>query len=419
MTMYSAADIGALLILTCWSAFFSASEMALFSLPMTTVKAYQQSLLPRKRLIAQLLSQPRDLLVTVFMFNTLVNILLQNVASHMFGSLASWVLKVGVPLLITLIIGEILPKYVALQNNYTVSYYVAPLTDFFQRICAPLRKLIIKITFPISRGLFFFLEKEDTISKGELLHVLKTSEQHDILHKDESELVCGWLDLQDASVKELMRPRGEVIAYDLNAPLTQLIHFFVDRKCSRIPVCKGPLENVIGIISARDFFLHRKQIATPQDLHPWLSKPFFIPENTLARLLLRRLDEHGHEVALVVDEYGSISGLIAREDILELVIGQIEDLRDSASLYTKQSENEIIASGKLELAEFNDIFNSSLTSENNMVTIGGWLTEQMGDIPPAGTKYETGQFLFHVLAANKNRIRRLYIRGPDFKSTQL
>ena len=143
-----------LFLLFC-SGYFSASETALFSLPSTKIKAYQTNPNPTKRLIAKLVMQPRDLLVTVFMLNTLVNILLQNVASHMFGKGGGWELKIGVPLIITLIFGEIIPKYIGIINNIGLAFHIAPSINFLQNILRPIRKLIIEVTAPISRILFF------------------------------------------------------------------------------------------------------------------------------------------------------------------------------------------------------------------------------------------------------------------------
>ena len=113
---------------------------------------------------------------------------------------------------------------------------------------------------------------------------------------------------------------------------------------------------------------------------------------------------------MVVDEYGSISGVIALEDLVEAVIGQIADRRDDVSHFTQPSDDIVIASGKLELIEFEEIFDYHLESPNNMATIGGWLTELTGDIPKSGTKVERHGFLFHVLASDVNRVRRVYIR---------
>ena len=143
---------------------------------------------------------------------------------------------------------------------------------------------------------------------------------------------------------------------------------------------------------------------------PILKKPFFVPESLHAHSLLRQLYERKESIAIVVDEYGSVSGIITLEDLVEVVVGPIVDRRDEKSHYTKAGDGVIIASGKLELGEFEEIFGIELPSENQMVTIGGWLTEQLGDIPKPGTKYVTDDFLFHVLAADSKRVRRVYVR---------
>ena len=130
----------------------------------------------------------------------------------------------------------------------------------------------------------------------------------------------------------------------------------------------------------------------------------------VSRALLKYFYEHEETIAVVVDEYGSVSGLIALEDLVETIVGQIADRRDETSHYTQPSEDIVIASGKLELIEFEEIFDYHLESPNNMATIGGWLTELLGDIPKSGAKVERHGFLFHVLASDMNRVRRVYIR---------
>lgn len=410
-----ALSLAFIFFLTFCSGFFSASEAALFSLPSTKIKAYQFNSDLRKRLISNLVLKPRDLLVTVFMLNTLVNILLQNTISHTFGEAANWFFKVGIPFVIMLILGEIVPKYIGLKNNVELSLAVAPTINFFQNVLNPIRRIIINITVPISHTLFFFLRKEKEISKEELKHVLKTSQEHGVLHSDEAELVWGYLNLQEATVKELMRPRDDILSYNVNEPISKLIHLFIDQECSKLPVCNNTLDDVLGIVTAQQFFLNRQNIVSGNQLEKILTKPLYIPESTSAQILLRRFDEQNQLLALVVDEYGSISGLITREDLVEVVIGEISDLRDTKVLYTKAGNNEIITSGRLELNELNQLFDLDLFSENNMITIGGWLTEQLGDIPKTGTKVELNNLLFHVLAAEPNKISRLYIRKLNQK----
>ncbi len=399
-----------LAVLLFFSALFSASETALFSLSSLKVKTYKQNKDPRKQLIAQLLASPRDLLVTVIMLNVAVNILIQNVTSSLFGETSSWALNVGVPLALTLVLGEVIPKSLGLVNNARISYRMAPTIQFLQKILMPIRRILVAVTNHVSRVLFFFLRKEQDISIDELQHALRTSRKYGVLSEDEAELVRGYLALQESTVKERMRPREEVLYFDLDEPLSKLMHLFVDQECSRIPVCDKGLDQIIGVVTCRLFFLHRETIHTIEDLKTILEKPFFVPETVPARTLLRQFYDRQESFAMVVDEYGSVSGIVALEDLVETVIGEIADRRDDKNLYTLSGEDVIIASGKMELAELEKIFDVSFSTENNMVTIGGYLTEKMGDIPKSGSKYMTDDFLFHVLAAEPTRVRRVYIR---------
>lgn len=392
------------------SGFTSLAETALFSLPSARVKTFKQDPDGGKQLVAKLLASPRDLLITLIMLNTTVNILIQNVVATMFREYSLWILNVGVPLALTLIFGEVLPKSIGLANNDRLSAKVAPAIDRIQKILYPIRKALTNITNIVSRISFFFLRKEKEISAEELHHALATSHQYGVLHEDEAELVRGFLHLQEATVKQLMRPREEVIYFDLSDSLEELMSLFVDKECSRIPICKNGLDSVMGVMTSRQFFLHRTEIKQCEDLLPFLQKPFFAPESTSAKTLLRQMYEKEIDLAVLVDEYGSVSGLISVEDLIETVIGEIADRRDEKKSYTWSGEDVIIAGGKLELAEFEEIFGVYLTSANHMVTLGGWLTEQLGDIPKAGTKYESHGFLFHVLAAEPNRVRRIYVR---------
>ncbi len=393
-----------------FSGLFSASETALFSLSSLKVKTYKQDKDPRKQLIAQLLSSPRQLLVTIIMLNVSVNILVQNVTSSIFGQASSWAQSVGVPLALTLILGEVIPKSLGLVNNDRISYRMAPTIQLLQKILMPIRRLLVSMTNHISRVLFFFLHKEEEISIDELQHALRTSRKFGVLNEDEAELVQGYLALQESTVKERMRPREEVLFFDLDEPLTKLMHLFVDQECSRIPVCDKGLDQIIGVVTSRLFFLHREEIRTIEDLKTILEKPFFVPETVPAKTLLRQFYDRQDSFAIVVDEYGSVAGIVALEDLVETVIGEITDRRDETNLYTRSGEDVIIASGKMELADLEKIFDVSFSSENNMVTIGGYLTEKMGDIPKSGSKYLTDDFLFHVLAAEPTRVRRVYIR---------
>lgn len=399
-----------LTILIFSSGFLSASETALFSLSSMKVRAYRHGTDKRGHLIARLLSKPRKLLVTILMVNVCVNILVQNVVSGIFGTFSSWALTVGVPLLLTLIFGEVIPKSVAYPKNTFIAYHSAPVLRGVEWLLKPLRDGITFITSGISKFFFFYLRKEKEIGIEELKLALRTSQQKGAVSTEEAKLVRGYLNLEEDLVKELMCPRNEVLFFDINEPISRLIRLFVDEECTRVPVCNGDLENILGIMTGGSFFLHRDHFKSSHDIIPFLRKAHFVPESMVSRALLKYFYEHEETIVVVVDEYGSVSGLIALEDLVETVVGQIADRRDETSHYTQPSEDIVIASGKLELIEFEEIFDYHLESPNNMATIGGWLTELLGDIPKSGAKVERHGFLFHVLASDVNRVRRVYIR---------
>ena len=392
------------------SALIASAETALFSLSSVTLKNYERSKDPRKTIIHQLLASPRDLLVTIIILTILFNILVQNVVATLFGTSSSWILNVGVPLALTLIVGEVIPKSIGLANNEKIAYRVAPFLFWLQRLFKPVVRGFIEVTGWISHVMFFFLKKEKEISIDELQHALRTSREYGALSIDEAELARGYLNLKESSVKAVMRPREEVLFFDMDEPLAKLIHLFVDQECSRIPICQGGLDKIIGIMTGRLFFLHKPTLHETVDLLPILKKPVFVPETMDAIDLLQQMYRSEESLAIVVDEYGSVNGIIALEDLVEVVVGEISDRRDVKNLYTRAGEDVIITSGKLELNEFAEIFNVELESKNGMVTIGGWLTEQLGDIPKTGAKYMTKEFLFQVLSADPNRVRRVYIR---------
>ena len=398
-----------LVVLILISGFFSGSETALFSLSAMKVKAFKKERQGKRRLVARLLGSPKDLLVTIILINVVVNILIQNVVSNLFGD-GSWLLNVGIPLILVLVFGEFIPKSLGIANNQKVAPLVAPILAGAAWVLSPVRKFFTSMTQVISSLMFFFLKREREISVDELQHALKSSKQTGMLNSDEAELVDGYLQLEGATVKEFLRPRDEALFFDIDDPLERLLHLFVDQECSRIPVCIGDFDHVLGIITARDFFLYRSKIHTSSDLKAFLKKPFYVPESLSAKNLIEQMDEKEESFAIVVDEYGATSGLISFEDLVEVVVGEIVDRRDEKSLFTRSGSDVIIASGKLELAEFEEVFGIPLKSSSTMVTIGGWLTEQLGDIPKAGVKFSTKEFLFHVLTADQTRVKRVYIR---------
>lgn len=389
---------------------FSASESAFFSLPSSKVKTFKHSSDVRKKLIFQLLKHPQDLLTTLIIINIFVNILVQNVVASIFGGSSGWLINVMIPLAITLIFGEIIPKSLGLAHNEAIAVKTAYFLSKAQIMLSWARRLLKGVASNVSRVLFGFLKKEESISVDELKYALDTSKKSGILSIEEADIAQGYLTLQQADVKDVMRPRDEVLFYDVDLPLDELVKLFVQLECTRVPCCKGHLDQFLGVITSDVYFLYKDRIKTSADLTSFYIKPLFAPESMQAEDLLNRMYEKKESFALVVDEYGAISGLITLEDMVEIVIGEISDRKDQKTRYTRASQDSIIASGKLELVDFESIFDLPLVSEHHMVTLGGWLTEMMGDIPKVGAKYQTKELSFQVIAADPKRVKRIYIR---------
>lgn len=401
--------IGGLVLLLCFSASLSASETAFFSLSRPTLSLYQKSSDPRLKQIGSLVKQPRDLLVTLLILNVAANLLVQNIVSTLFDDGGSWWYKVGVPLALTLVFGEVLPKSIALPLNTKVAHLAAPFIGAVFRFVQPIRRPIIRMTGWISRAIFFFLREEEETSPEALEHMLEAAKKEETLLGRECDFVSGMLELQRSTVKEHMRPREEIHFYEVHEPIAELERLFVDLEITRVPVCRGVFEKALGILTAAVYFLHQEKVKQGEDILPFLEPISYVPETTQAWAFLRTFKG---KLALVVDEYGSISGLISKEDLMEKVVGEISDRRDldQERLYTRIGKGEILAQGKLELSDFETLFEVDWKKESSAVTLGGWLIEQLGEIPPAGTKYFFGPFLFYVVAADPHRIRQIYVR---------
>jgi putative hemolysin len=395
-----------LIFLLLFSALMSASEIALFSLSSYSLRAYKESPDLKKKLVARLLERPKELLVTILIVHVVSGILIQNIAATLFGQFSSWLLNVGVPLILIIFIAEIIPKSIALSNNTYVALKVVKMVAFLEKLLGPLRLFLTWLTTHISHFLFFFLKKEKPLSQEELEFLLEKSKREGTLQKEESDLISSYLDLKEKVAKEVMQSHEEVLFFDTKDALGSLSHIFFEKKLSFVLVCEGGLQNLLGILSFQRFFLHEELFHTSQDVKKYLEHPFYIPESMNAWLLFHEFRKKKENIAVVVDEYGSILGCVLQEDLNAAVLADESEEKD----FTRLSEDVIIAKGKMELWEFAQIFGEELPTKSNVVTLGGWLTEQLEDIPIAGTKYVESDFFFYVLEAEPTHVERIYVR---------
>ncbi|EPP38342.1 hemolysin family protein [Chlamydia avium] len=407
--MMSTVLIFFIIFFTLCSGFISLSQIALFSLPTSLISHYKRSKCKKQQLVSSLLSHPHYLLITLIFLDIGLNIGIQNCVANLVGDQASWLLIVGIPLGLTLFLGEILPKAVALPYNTQIASFVAPLILIFTKLFRPLLHWAIGGINNVVQ-LILSTKKNDIIQPQQLKEVLQSCKDFGVVSQEESRLLYGYLSLSDCSVKERMKPRQDVLFYDVQTPISNLYALFSDQHCSRVPVCNDNLQNLLGICTAKALLLHGKPLQSSDDLLPLLNKPYYMPETISAKTALCNLASEDETLGMIIDEYGSIEGLITQEDLFEIVAGEITDQRREKVLYTMSSKDIIIASGTMELSDLNEIFNINLYSQNNSATIGGWLTEQMDSIPSTGTQFIWKNLIFQILDAAPNRICRVYIR---------
>lgn len=400
------------LIVVCLflSASLSASETALFSLPRSRVNRYKRSSLNSEKRTANLLENPLRLLVVILIANVFMNLLVQNVFSSLFDRAPNFFISAGVPLLLTLIFGEMIPKSIAFKNKEKIAKLLSLFLFSISWLLKPIARVMLFVARRLSKVFFFYLKRAEPLKLGELKEALSVYKEGGELEREEAKIVRGYLNLEEDRVKELMRPKEDIIFFDMSISETDLEKVFVEKGCTKVVVCQGGLDNVLGVISSHRYFLLKDKVPEIVDLIPLLDKVRFVSESMRCKTLLAQFYAYHESMVLVVDEYGIVSGLITLEDIVESVIGEVSDARDVINHYTRASDDIIIASGKFELVEFERLFDVHLESPGHMATVGGYLIEKAGDIPKAGYKTTQQGFLFHVLAADKKRVRRVYIK---------
>lgn len=349
------------------------------------------------------------------LLNIGVNLLVQNVASEIFGSGGSWALTVGLPLILTLVFSELLPKVIAMNFNESLARVIAPFALFLLTLFKRIVPLIATSSSIVARYLFFFVKAPEPLSSDELGAFLRSDSSLKLtaatpelgVTKFEGSLLGGLLSLQEAKVEDLMRPRSEIIYYDLNKPIEELFEKFRQRQCSQIPVCDGDLDRVEGVLYALDL-LSWEGLLTKEALKKLLKPACFLPESSLAVGALHSIEKEQEDLLLAVNEYGVITGLLTTEDLLEAVVGDIKDARDQCDPITAVGKGRFIARGNLEL----ELLFEKLAIEaptTLMNTLGGFLCELYGDIPHSGALLSYKKISFRILEASEKQVLKVYI----------
>ena len=385
------------------SAFFSASETALFSLDSIKLKRIIQ----RSRhaeVIARLLENPLRCLTTILAGNTLANIAVSSLVTTLlidFLGDKGLAVAMGVTTLLLLAFGEVTPKTFAIHNNERLAdAFVGPLY-VFSRFIKPFLFVATTVCDKIMSTFHLKLKREPTLTEEEFKTVIELGTRHGVVGKSEKEMVISVLELTTTMVDEIMMPRTDVQALDNDWTQEQVWEFVRRVRHSKLPVFKESLDGIIGILYAKDLFLYSHE-------KPWrdLVKPvMFTPETKRIDDLIKDFYKNKAEVTMVVDEYGGTSGLVTLHDILEEIFGEIRDeFAPRESLIRQIDQQTFHISGKTPVDEVQEDCGVAL-EPGEYDTIAGYLLNILGRIPAEGEKVQTPIGLFVIEKVSRRRIK--------------
>jgi len=389
-------------LLLVGSAFFSASETALFTIPRHNLKKLQEKAGFFGRSIKVLLGNQRALLVTILLGNMFVNVLYSSLAVLYGASLVekngyqAFVIVNALALASLIIVGEVLPKSIAVNIPLPVSRLCAPVLLVFRAAILPARvifeKLVRTLTTVILRN-----KKEEITRPEDLANLLEIGGEYGLLTPWEKKMLDEVIEFSDIEVREVMTPRINATLCSLHADRSEILSIIKSSKHAKIPLWRGERDNVIGVVHSKDIFLN------PDKTLDSLVRPvLFFPETAKIDYILRTLMTRGQTIAMVVDEYGGLEGIVTIEDLVEEIVGEIEDEFDrSSAKVSLLSNGRFLVPADITLREWNDIAGTSL-ADDKIETIGGIVALRLDRIPRKGDSVVIEGFKFKVLrTANK------------------
>ena len=406
-----------LLILLALSAFFSSNETALMSVNRIRLRSLADEGNKRAAMALDILeNQTPKLLSAILIGNNIVNISASSLATTLAYSFGGYMVSIVTVILTVLILifGEITPKNYATINAERLTLRYIQVFKFLMTVMTP----VIFIINLFSRGVMRLMRVDpDAASKAmteeELRTIVDVSHEDGVIESDEKEMIYNVFDLGDATAKDIMVPRVHVTFADVESTYDELIEIFREDKFTRLPVYKDSQNNIVGIINMKDLLLYDKNEEFVIDR--FLRKPHFTYETKSISDLLVEMKDSTFNIAIVLDEYGDMAGLITLEDILEEIVGEIHDEYDEKEdeLVQKISDREYIIEGSMHLDDVNDHLNTELDSED-YDSLGGFIIEHLDRLPVAGDEVITEEGIRLIVEKlDKNRIEKVHVYLPE------
>ena len=395
----------ALVILVGFSAFFSASETAFSSLNQIRLKSRAEDGDASAARVLAMAEQYDKLLSTILIGNNIVNIAAASIGTILFtqmlGAERGATMSTIVLTIIVLIFGEVTPKSLAKEMPEKVATAVSPFLVLLMALMTPLTWLFTQ--WKKLLGHFVHSGEADTITEGELMTMVSEAENDGELTDRESELIRSAIEFDDVEVEEILTPRVDVVAVEDDIPLEELAQTFAESGYSRLPVYHGTIDNIIGVVHEKDFYIARLKKATKID--DLVVPTLYTTGSTQISQLLRTLREQHHHLAVVVDEYGGTEGIITLEDILEELVGEIWDEHDEVTEdFRKQSDGSWLVSGSASVDDLYEELDLPEEEDIDSNTVNGLVQEKTCHLPKVGDRFTLGEYDGVVTRTAKRRV---------------
>ena len=395
----------ALVILVGFSAFFSASETAFSSLNQIRLKSRAEDGDSSAARVLAMAEQYDKLLSTILIGNNIVNIAAASIGTILFtqmlGAERGATVSTIVLTIIVLIFGEVTPKSLAKEMPEKVATAVSPFLVLLMALMTPLTWLFTQ--WKKLLGHFVHSGEADTITEGELKTMVSEAENDGELTDRESELIRSAIEFDDVEVEEILTPRVDVVAVEDDIPLEELAQTFAESGYSRLPVYHGTIDNIIGVVHEKDFYIARLKKATKID--DLVVPTLYTTGSTQISQLLRTLREQHHHLAVVVDEYGGTEGIITLEDILEELVGEIWDEHDEVTEdFRKQSDGSWLVSGSASVDDLYEELDLPEEEDIDSNTVNGLVQEKTCHLPKVGDRFTLGEYDGVVTRTAKRRV---------------
>ncbi|MDH8676537.1 hemolysin family protein [Fusibacter bizertensis] len=401
-----------LAVLIGMSAFFSASETALMSLSKIRIRHLVDEKVRGAEAVSKLVENPNKLLGSILVGNNVVNIgasaLATSLAIHYLGN-AGVGIATGIMTLLVLIFGEITPKSLATQHSEFISLKIAGIINFFVVIFNPIVFLLLFFT----NGLIRLLggkpgRTQPFITEDELKTMVTVSHEEGVLEVEEKQMIYNVFEFGDSQVKDVMTPRTDMVALEINSSYEKIIETFRSEQFSRIPIYQETTDNIIGILYIKDLIFKTSENKS-FDIHDYTREPYFTFEFKKTTELFKELRAKRIPMAIVLDEYGGTAGIVTVEDLIEEIVGDIRDEYDDHEQDIEVvKEDEYIVEGSTRIDELNELIGVKIESED-FDTIGGFIVGEFGYIPEVDESIEYEGIRFVIEEVDRNRIEKLRI----------